>query len=113
MRRMLLASAAGTLLAGPTILAFFAGGYFDVPRLRAAIVAWVLVAVAALCARRPLPTTRAGLAALLGLASLTAWTAASFWWAPLSAPATDSLIRSLLHLGATVAAVGLLRERTA
>ena len=32
-----------TLLVGPTVLAFFAGGYFDGPRATAAAIAWALV----------------------------------------------------------------------
>ena len=32
------------LLAGPTVLAFKAGGYFDGPRTVAAVVAWALLA---------------------------------------------------------------------
>ena len=35
------------LLAGPTALAFFAGGYFDGPRAWAGVAAWLLVVVTA------------------------------------------------------------------
>ena len=41
------------LLAGPTALAFFSGGYFDGPRAWAGLVAWALVAVAVLAAPAP------------------------------------------------------------
>ena len=47
MRRMLLGAGAALLIAGPTVLAFFSGGFFDRPRIVAAILAWALVAVAA------------------------------------------------------------------
>ena len=47
MRRALLAPAAAVLLLGPTALAFFAGGFFEGPRLTAAVVAWALVLVVA------------------------------------------------------------------
>ena len=35
--------ATAVLLGGPTLLAFFAGGYFDGPRAAALVVAWALV----------------------------------------------------------------------
>jgi hypothetical protein len=43
MRRAVLLAATAVLLCGPTVLAFFAGGYFDGPRAAAAAVAWTLV----------------------------------------------------------------------
>ncbi len=43
MRRGVLLTAAAVLLVGPTVLAFFSGGYFDGPRFVATIVAWALV----------------------------------------------------------------------
>ena len=43
MRRWVLAAGAAALLAMPTVLAFFSGGFFDKPRLVAALVAWALV----------------------------------------------------------------------
>ena len=57
MRPAVLACSRVALLAGPTALAFFSGGYFEttrpaVPRLIAGIVAWLLVAVAALTVPR-------------------------------------------------------------
>jgi O-Antigen ligase len=110
-RRLILLTAAAMLLAGPTVLAFFTGGYFEEARLVAAMVAWVLVLVVALAAPRPLPTRLPGWLAIGGLAFLTAWTAASLTWAPMSGPATNSLQRLLLYLGALVAAIGLLRLR--
>ena len=36
------------ILAGPTALSFFAGGYFDAARRAAALGAWLLVVIAAL-----------------------------------------------------------------
>jgi hypothetical protein len=96
-------------LAGPTVLAFFSGGYFDTARLAAALVAWALVLAAALTARRPLPAGQAGRVAIAGLALLAAWTAISFAWAPLSDPAAQAIERLLLYLGALIAASALLR----
>jgi hypothetical protein len=111
MRRAVLLTAAGVLLAGPTALAFFSGGYFDRPRLIATLVAWALVLVVALVSPSPLPRSWPGWTAMAGLALLAAWTAISLSWAPLSQPATQSLVRLLLYLGALIAAAALLRLR--
>ena len=46
-RTPLLGAAAVVVLVGPFVLAFFSGGFFDQPRIVAAIVAWALVAVVA------------------------------------------------------------------
>jgi O-Antigen ligase len=110
-RRAVVLTAASVLLAGPTALAFFSGGYFEDPRLVAGLVAWVLVLAVALLGPRPLPARAPGWMALGGLAFLVAWTGASLTWAPLSTPATDSLQRLLLYLGALIAAIGLMRVR--
>ncbi|HEY8584526.1 MAG TPA: O-antigen ligase family protein [Capillimicrobium sp.] len=127
------------LLAGPTALAFFDGGYFEGPRLTAAIVAWVLVAVLALAVDGGVPTVPAadlqGSAAgpghrrwvprpspllprstalrlaLGGLAGLTLWAWLSRSWAPLAGPAGDDLQRDVLYLGALVAAALAFRSR--
>ena len=45
-RAGVLTAARLVLLAGPTVLAFFSGGYFDAPRAWAGLAAWLLVAVA-------------------------------------------------------------------
>jgi hypothetical protein len=113
MRRGVLLTAAAVLLVGPTVLAFFSGGYFDGPRFVGTLTAWVLVLVVAVAGPRPLPDSTAGRLGLAGLALIAAWTGISISWAPLSEPATDSLVRLLLYLGALVAAVGLLRDRVA
>jgi hypothetical protein len=113
MRRGVLLTAAAVLLVGPTVLAFFSGGYFDGPRFVGTLTAWVLVLVVAVAGPRPLPDSTAGRLGLAGLALIAAWTGISISWAPLSEPATDSLVRLLLYLGALVAAVGLLRDRLA
>jgi O-Antigen ligase len=110
-RRAVTLLATGVVLAGPTALAFFSGGYFDEPRLVAAIVAWALVLVAAVASPCPLPTSWPGRAALAGLALMCAWTAVSLAWAPLASPASDNVVRLLLYLGALVAAAALLRDR--
>jgi hypothetical protein len=109
MRKSALAIGAGVLVSGPTALAFFAGGFFDRPRLIAGIVAWALVIVAAVLAPRPLPSSVPGRLALAGLFLLTAWTALSLTWAPLGGRAQDDLQRVLLYLAFFIASLALLR----
>lgn len=113
MRRAVLIAAVAVLLAAPTVLAFFSGGYFDEPRLIATLGAWVLVLVAAILSPRPLPRTWPGRLAIGALAFIAVWTGISLAWAPLSQPATASLVRLLLYVGALIAAAALLRERSA
>jgi O-antigen ligase len=107
--RVVTVPAVAILLAGPTALAFFSGGYFDEPRLVAALVAWAVVAVVALAIPRPLPRSGPGRLALAGLVLLCAWGGLSLLWAPLGGRATDDLVRLLLYVGALVAAAALLR----
>src|SRR4051794_23350624 len=64
MRRPLLLCACVVLAAGPTVLAFASGGYFERPRLVALAAAAVTLAVVALAAPCPLPRSTAGRAAL-------------------------------------------------
>ena len=111
MRRGVLLTAAAVLLAGPTVLAFYSGGYFDGPRFVATLVAWVLVLVVAVAAGRPIPASTPGRVALAGMVLIAVWTAISLTWAPLSESATDALVRLLLYTGALVAAAGLLGDR--
>jgi O-antigen ligase len=105
MRRL----AAAALLALPALLAFGRGGYFAVTRVRGAILACLLLAVAALVADRPLPRTPAGRLALGGLAALTAWTGLSLLWAPLGGPAFADLERLALYTAALAAGIAVLR----
>jgi O-antigen ligase/polysaccharide polymerase Wzy-like membrane protein len=113
MRRGVLLTAAAVLLVGPTVLAFYSGGYFDGPRFAATITAWLLVLAVAVASPRPFPDSPAGRLALAGMALIAAWTGASISWAPLSEPATDSFVRLLLYLGALAAAAGAFRDRSA
>jgi hypothetical protein len=105
-RPQALALAAGraVVLGGPTVLAFWAGGYFEGPRLVAALVAWATVALLVLGAPRPVRPSAPALAALGGLALLTGWVAVSRQRAPLADPAGADLQRDALYLGALVAA---------
>ncbi len=113
MRRAFVLVGLAVLLAGPSVLAFFAGGYFDGPRAVAGGVAWAVVLMLALAGPVPLPRSTAGKLAVAGLVGLIAWSAASFAWAPLAGPVSDSVQRLLLYLAALLAAVALLRDRRA
>ena len=107
------ALAAAGLLAGPTVLAFFSGGFFEKPRLIAAVSAWALVGVAAVFAPAPFPRSVPARLAILGLALLTAWVGLSYEWAPLGQRAQADVQRLLLYLGLFVAGTALLRGRAA
>ena len=106
------AAIVGTLLGGPTVLAFFSGGYFERPRLWAVGIAWVLVALAAVACRRPWPRTAAGWLAMGGLAGLTAWTALSISWSPFGHRAGRRPAPGI-YLGVLIAGVAVLRDRPA
>jgi hypothetical protein len=97
------------LLAGPTVIAFFDGGFFDEPRLVAAILAWVLVAFTALVAERPLPRRWPGRLTLVALLLITVWAALSLTWAPLAGPALDDVQRLMLYSAFLVTAAAWLR----
>jgi hypothetical protein len=110
MRSRLNVAIAVVLLLGPGLLACFDGGYFDRPRLWAAIAAWALLAVVAVALPRPLPASTPGRLALGGLAALTVWTAVSLAWAPDGSPAGDDLQRLLLYLPYFAAAIAVVRR---
>ncbi len=104
------------LLAGPTAVAFFAGGYFDGPRAWAGLAAWLLVVVAALLFPRVAPRAHHGRApriAPVALAALAAWTLLSLTWAPVAGTAYHDGQRLLLYLGVLVSAAVLLGARRA
>ena len=94
--------AAVALLALPTVLAFFSGGFFDEARLWAGLAACVLLAVAAVSS--PLPRRHATWLALAAVAALAAWTYASAGWAPLAGPAIADAQRVALYAVALAAA---------
>ena len=102
---------AAVLLAGPTVLAFFAGGYFDEPRAWAGLVAWALVAVGLIAGSPAIPRGLGGRLALIGVGLLAAWTLASLGWAPIAGSAYHAAQIAFLYFGALLAAVLLLRER--
>ncbi len=104
-------TAAAILLIGPTALAFFAGGYFDSPRVVAGLIAWLLVVVTMLVCRRPLPHTAGPIVAVAGLGLLGAWTLLSFTWAPIAGSAYHAGQLVLMYAGVLIAATALLRPR--
>jgi O-antigen ligase len=104
-------SAAAVLLAAPTVLAFFSGGFFAESRLWAALVVWAALAGLALAVPEPLPRSRPALACLGGLAGLTAWVALSISWAPVKDPALGDAERLALYLGFLLCAAAVLRGR--
>ena len=101
------------LLAGPTVLAFFAGGYFAGPRLTALLVAAVTLGWLALASDAPVPRGRTGRVAVAALALLAGWTALSITWSPLPADARGDAERVLLYAVAFAAAAAAWRARPA
>jgi len=93
------------------VLAFFTGGYFDLPRVWAGLVAWLVVVVAMVACPRPLPRTGPAGLAVGGLALLAGWTLISFTWAPIAGDAFDAGQRLVLYVGTLLAAVAVLRTR--
>jgi O-Antigen ligase len=102
---------AGVLLAGPTAIAFFSGGFFDEPREVVGMGAWALVLAAAVVSPRPFPRRWPGRLAVGALAALAGWIALSFDWAPLAGAVQDDLQRVALYLGALIAAAALIGPR--
>ena len=96
------------LLAGPTALAFFTGGYFPQAQAWAGAAVWVLVAVALVLAPRPLPSGRAFWIAVAGLVLLGAWSLLSVTWAPIRGNAYHAGQLVMLYAGALIASALLL-----
>ncbi|MEA2214002.1 MAG: hypothetical protein QOF83_3950 [Solirubrobacteraceae bacterium] len=110
MRATALTAARVLALAGPTALAFFAGGYFDGPRAWAGALAWLGVLIAAVAGAR-LPRGRPAAVTIGGLALLGAWTLLSILWAPLAGNAYHAGQIVVLYLGALVGAAMLFGDR--
>ena len=114
MSRALRVPLAAALLAAPTVLAFFSGGYFGVTHgqvgVLAAALAWLLAALVLALEPRPFPQMRAGRVALTGLASLSAWTALSLAWSPVLDPGLADAERVALYLAAFLVGGAVLRD---
>ena len=104
---------AGLLLAAPTVVAFFSGGYFGVTSGQVGVLvsglAWLLVALVLVLEPNPLPPSRAGRVALAALAGFTCWCALSLLWAPLLDPALADVERVALYLAAFILGAAVLR----
>ena len=107
-RTALLTAARTLLLTGPTVVAFFTGGYFTEAQAWAGSVAWLLVALA--LALRAGPATRSAPAwvAIAGMGLLAAWTLASMAWAPIVGNAYHAGQLNVLYTGVLVASFLLL-----
>ena len=112
MRRPVLLCACALLAAGPTVLAFVSGGYFEHARLVALAVAAVALAAAALGAPRAVvPAAAPGRAALAALAAYAAWVAIASTWSPIAFDGRADVQRALLYLAAFAAAAAAWRSR--
>lgn len=101
------------LLAGPTVLAFFTGGYFDAARVWAGLIAWALVFLGMVTVPSAVPRDRTAWLALGGLGLLAAWTLLSMAWAPIVGSAYGAGQRLVLYAGTLLAAACLLQLRAA
>ena len=106
----LLTAACGVLLAGATVLAFFAGGYFPEAQAWAGVAAWALVAVALVLSPGSLPRRPGAWLALGGLFLFAGWTLLSIIWAPIAGSAYHAGQLVFLYVGALLAAILLLRD---
>jgi hypothetical protein len=111
-RAGVLTAARALALAGPTALAFFAGGYFPEAHSWAGAGAWVAVALAAAAGAR-LARSRPAVLALSGLALFAAWTLLSMLWAPIAGNAYHAGQIAVLYLGAFLGSALLFRVAAA
>ncbi len=108
MRRAALSAARLLLLAGPTVLAFFAGGYFAGPRAWAGLLVWLLVIIGTALGTGGFPRNRGAVLALGGLAAFAALSLLSMLWAPVVSDAYHAGQIAVLYLGTLCASVLLL-----
>jgi hypothetical protein len=107
-RLVLVIGARLILLAGPAVLAFFAGGFFTEAQAWAGLVAWLLVAGALVLRAGPGPLDRSAWLAIAGMALLAGWTLASMAWAPILGGAYHAGQLVVLYTGVLVAGCLLL-----
>lgn len=105
--------AAGLLAAGPVVLAFFSGAYFDGPRTAAVVGVGLVLALIAVTAPRDALTLRtAGArAALAGFVLLAAWVAVSRRWSSQPEVAGADAERVVLYAGWVMAGAVVWRPR--
>jgi hypothetical protein len=113
-RKAALLGARAALVAGPVVLAFFAGGFFDGPRDVALLVAGIVLVVLAVAAPGPvIPRHPAARVALAAAAAYAAWIALSATWAPVADYAGDDAERALLYAVTLAAAAIAFADRSA
>ena len=112
MRAASLLAARGVLVAGPVAIAFFAGGFFDGPRLVGLAVVAVVLALLAL-AGAPLPAHPAARVALVAALGYAGWIALSATWAPVVRFAVSDAERALLYAAVLTAATLAFSPRAA
>jgi hypothetical protein len=103
-RRTALAAGRSLLLAAPTALAFFSGGYFSEARAWAGLGIWVIVVGGLLVTERRWPTDHGSRLALGALTALAAWTLLSMLWAPIAGDAYAAAQIAVLYVGTLLAA---------
>ena len=116
MRPTVLAAAGAVLLAGPTVVAFFTGGYFGEAQALAGLGVWLLVGVALVTRAgqgRAGRWPKAAWISLAGVGLLAAWTLASIGWAPIAGDAYHAGQLNALYVGALLAAALLLGSGSA
>jgi uncharacterized membrane protein YhaH (DUF805 family) len=112
-RRASFAAVVAALLAGPTALAFFTGGYFAAARDWAGVAAWILAAAALVLIPRALKLDRGSLIMLAGTAGLAIWSLVSAIWAPIAANAWGAGAIVVLYAGALLASAIVFTDRRA
>jgi hypothetical protein len=112
-RRGSFAAVVAALLAGPTALAFFTGGYFAAARDWAGIATWVLTACALAIVPRALNLDRTTLIMLAGTIGLAIWSLVSTIWAPIAANAWGAAGIVVLYAGALLSSALVFTDRAA
>jgi hypothetical protein len=112
-RRALFAAVVAALLAGPTALAFFTGGYFAAARDWAGLATWVLAACGLVLLPGALKLDRAALIMLAGTGGLAIWSLVSASWAPIAGNAWAAGEIVVLYAGALLASVVVFSDRAA
>ena len=97
------------LLAGPSALAFFSGGYFDGPRAWAGFGAWLVVLVAVAMQGTTIPSGTGARLAIASLGLLAVWSLLSIVWAPIAGNAYHAGQIVVLYVGVLLAGTLLLK----
>jgi O-antigen ligase len=112
-RRAALSASRLLLLVGPTVLAFFTGGYFEGPRAWAGLLAWLLVVIAVVLGTRGIPRYRGAVLSLAGLTGLALLSLLSMLWAPVASDAYQASQIVVLYLGTLLASALLFDQASA